>query len=67
MSVAETCAIRLPSTYSIIAWTEDCGWTTTVTSRGANPNSQQASITSKPLFMSVAESMVIRGPILQVG
>ena len=30
-------------------------------------NSQQASITSKPLFIRVAESMVMRFPIFQVG
>ena len=33
----------------------------------ASPNSQWASITSRPLFRSVAESMVILGPMLQVG
>ena len=31
------------------------------------PNSQCASITSRPLFMSVAESMVIFAPMFQVG
>ena len=33
----------------------------------ATPNSQCASITSRPLFISVAESMVILRPICQVG
>ena len=45
----------------------DCGWTTTSTCDGCKSNSQHASITSKPLFISVAESMVIRFPIFQVG
>ena len=67
MSVAEICAITLPSLYSTIACTEDCGCTTTSTSEGFRSKSQQASITSKPLFMSVAESMVMRFPIFQVG
>jgi len=67
ISVAQSCAITLPSLYSTIACTVDCGWTTTSISLGAKPNSQQASITSNPLFISVAESMVILGPIFQVG
>ena len=33
----------------------------------ATSNSQRASITSSPLFISVAESIVIFGPIRQVG
>src|SRR5471032_3071787 len=67
MSVADTWASTLPSLYSIIACTVDCGWITTSTSDGAKPNSQQASITSKPLFISVAQSIVMRLPIRQVG
>src|SRR6185295_12754747 len=67
MSVAEIWAITLPSLYSTMACTEDCGCTTTSTSDGFRSNSQQASITSKPLFINVAESMVMRLPIFHVG
>ena len=56
-----------PSSSSTIEWTTDCGWTTTSIWSGRQPNSQCASITSSPLFISVAESMVIFGPIFQVG
>ena len=49
-------------------WTIDCGCTTTSMADGAaTSNSQCASITSRPLFISVAESMVILRPIRQVG
>src|SRR5579875_285736 len=34
---------------------------------GGKPNSQRASMTSSALFMSVAESIVIFGPMRQVG
>jgi hypothetical protein len=40
---------------------------TTSTSFGRKSNNQQASITSKPLFINVDESIVMRGPIFQVG
>ena len=49
------------------AWTIDCGWTTTSIRSGGRPNRQWASITSSPLFISVAESTVILAPIRQVG
>ncbi len=39
----------------------------TSTWAGRTPKSQWASITSSPLFIRVAESMVILGPMLQVG
>ena len=45
----------------------DCGWTTTSMASKPIPKSACASITSRPLFMSVEESMVIFGPMLQVG
>ena len=48
-------------------WIVDCGCTMTCTRSGRTSNSRQASMTSKPLFIKVAESMVIRFPIFQVG
>ena len=39
----------------------------TCTRLGGKLNKRQASMTSKPLFIKVAESMVIRCPIFQVG
>ena len=44
-----------------------CGCTTTSMRSYGTPNSRCASITSKPLFISVAESIVMRPPIAQVG
>ena len=49
------------------ACTIDCGCTTTSIRSYGVPNSQCASITSRPLFISVAESIVIFPPIAQVG
>ena len=57
----------LPSTNSTIEWMVDCGCTSTSTCRGGKLNKRHASITSKPLFIKVAESMVMRRPIFQVG
>ena len=48
-------------------WIVDCGCTMTSTLAGGMWNNRQASMTSKPLFISVAESMVMRLPIFQVG
>ena len=45
----------------------DSGCTTTLIFSGSTPNSHLASMTSKPLFIIVAESMVILLPILQFG
>ena len=56
-----------PSVSSTIECTTDCGWMTTSIWRPLTPNSQCASMTSSPLFISVAESMVIFRPICQVG
>ena len=67
MSVTPSCAITDPSTSSTIECTIDCGWTSTSMRSAATSNSQRASITSSPLFISVAESMVIFGPIRHVG
>ena len=44
-----------------------CGCTSTLIRSGGMPKSQRASITSSPLFMSVAESIVIFLPMLQFG
>ena len=67
MSVMPICAMIEPSFNSTIECTIDCGCTTTSICEAGTPNSQCASITSRPLFISVAESMVIFGPICQVG
>ena len=67
MSATPSWAITEPSMYSTIECTIDCGWMTTCTWSGARSKSQRASITSRPLFMRVAESMVILAPIFQVG
>ena len=56
-----------PSLRFTSAWTIDCGCTTTSIRSYGVPNSQCASITSRPLFISVAESIVILPPIDQVG
>ena len=67
MSATPSWAITEPSTYSTIECTIDCGCTTTCTCSGARSNSQRASMTSSPLFIRVAESIVILAPIFQVG
>ena len=67
MSVVPSWASIDPSANSTSEWTIDCGCTTTSICAAGIPNSQCASITSRPLFMSVAESTVIFGPICQVG
>ena len=67
MSVTPSCAIVDPSVSSTIEWTIDCGCTTTSMRSAGTSNSQCASMTSRPLFISVAESIVILRPICQVG
>jgi hypothetical protein len=67
MSVTPSCASTVPSTNSTMECTTDCGWMSTSTRSALTPNSQRASMTSRPLFMRVAESMVILRPMLQVG
>ena len=67
MSATPSWAMIEPSMYSTIEWTIDCGCTTTAICSGARSNSQRASMISRPLFMRVAESMVIFAPIFQVG
>ena len=56
-----------PSVNSTMPCTIDCGWTTTSIRSKSTPNSSWASITSRPLFMSVDESIVILAPMFQVG
>ena len=56
-----------PSTISTIEWMRLCGCSTTSMRSGGRSNSQRASITSSPLFISVALSMLIFFPISQTG
>ncbi len=67
MSGTAICASTEPSMYSTIECTMLCGWITTSMRSASTSKSQRASITSRPLFMRVAESIVILGPIFQVG
>ena len=67
MSFGDICATTEPSTYSAIEWTIDCGWRTMSIFRPGTSKSQRASMTSSPLFIIVAESIVIFGPIFHVG
>src|SRR6266571_792606 len=63
MSGRPSCAFREPSTNSTREWTALCGWTTTEICLRGRPNRWCASITSRPLFIRVAESTVTLGPI----
>src|SRR3954451_13007934 len=56
-----------PSFRCTSAWTIDCGCTTTSIRPYGVPKRWWASIISKPLFISVAESMVMRPPMSHVG
>src|SRR5215467_6550964 len=67
MSGVDNCASIEPSTNSTIEWTTLCGCTTTETRAISMSNSQRASIISRPLLNSVAESIVILRPITQEG
>src|SRR4029077_15324529 len=67
MSGFDSCALVAPSVNSTIECTIDCGCTTTSMRSKPTPNSSLASITSRPLFISVDESTVIFGPIDHVG
>ena len=68
MSATPSWAMIEPSTNSTIECTIDLRVDHDVDAgRPETPNSQCASITSSPLFISVAESMVILRPIRQVG
>ncbi len=48
-------------------WITDCGCTSTSIAGSGRANSRAASITSRPLFIRVAESMLILAPIDQTG
>ena len=48
-------------------WTTDCGWTTISICSGGRPNRRCASISSRPLFIMVAESTEILAPMSQFG
>jgi hypothetical protein len=61
------CAFVEPSQSWTSAWMIDCGCTTTSMRSYGVPNRWCASITSRPLFISVAESIVILPPIDHVG
>ena len=67
MSGRLACATTEPSTNSTMECTTDCGCTTTSICSGRRSKSQRASITSSALFIRVAESIVILGPMDQVG
>src|SRR5664279_3515831 len=58
MSGGLACAMVEPSTKVTMEWMTDCGCTTTSMRSYAMSNSRWASITSRPLFTSVAELMV---------
>ena len=57
----------LPSSNCTMLWIILCGWITTCICSGCRLKSHLASIISSPLFMSVAESMVIFAPMAQLG
>ena len=67
MSVGPIWASSDPSTISTMEWMMDCGWITTSIFDTGRPKSQWASMTSNPLFMSVAESIVTFRPMFHVG
>src|SRR4029077_6132125 len=60
-------AVNKQSINSTIEWTVDWGWISTEIFSTGRSKSHLASRTSKPLFISVAESMVTRFPMFQVG
>ena len=57
MSGYPRCASEAPSRKRTIAWTTEVGWTTTSICSYGSPNRKCASISSSPLFASVAESI----------
>ena len=67
MSGEPSWATTEPSRNSTRPWITDCGWTTTSSASGPSANRWWASISSRPLFIRVAELIVIFGPIVQVG
>ena len=67
MSGVPSWALIAPSSNSTIEWMIDCGCITTSIRSAGVPKSQCASITSKPLFTSVEESIVILAPMCHWG
>ena len=67
MSGIPSCAFTAPSSNCTMEWMTDCGCTTTSIWSGRTPNSHLASITSNPLFIMEAESIVILAPMSQLG
>ena len=67
MSGWPICAITDPSAYSTMECMIDSGCTTTSIFSPGVPKSHLASMISSPLFIMVAESMVILLPMLQFG
>ena len=67
MSGTPSCALTAPSANCTALCTMDCGCTTTWICSGTTPNSHLASMTSKPLFIIEAESIVIFAPMDQLG
>ena len=67
MSGEPSCASTEPSMYSTRECTTLCGWITTSMRSTGSPNSSCASISSRPLFIRVAESTEILRPMFHVG
>ena len=67
MSGGPSCASTPWSLSSTKPWTTDWGWTTTAIRSAGRPKRWWASMTSRALFIIVAESIVIFGPMSQLG
>ena len=67
MSGTPNCAFTAPSENCTALCMMLCGCTTTCICSGATSNSHLASMISKPLFIILAESMVILAPMSQLG
>ena len=67
MSGVPSWAFTEPSANCTMEWMTDWGCTTTSICEGLTSKSHLASITSKPLFIIEAESMVILAPMSQLG
>ena len=67
MSGRPICALTDPSWNCTMEWMIDCGCTTGTICSGFTLKSHFASMTSNPLFIMEAESIVILAPMLQFG
>ncbi len=67
MSGTPSCAFTAPSANITALCTIDCGCTSTLILSASTPKSHLASMTSNPLFIIVALSIVIFAPMLHVG